>query len=115
MKLALLTTLAAGVLAVAPSALVAGGGNSIAHHPDSPTTVTGVSFTVTTGGNKDNIEVGVVCTSGYATRLTVTLDASGAGSTATIYPPVGGCTATIEKGAQIGRFHVLATDSFAVS
>lgn len=75
----------------------------------------GVYFTVTVGGNNDSAEIGVSCGSGYATRLTVVLDASGAGTSQTIYPPPGACTADLELGKQIDRFHVLATTTFTVT
>lgn len=107
-----LLSAAALLSAVSVAAPAWAGGNSIA--AVQPTTGS-VYFTVTVGGNNDSAEIGVSCDSGYATRLTVVLDASGAGTSQTIYPPPGTCTADLELGKQIGRFHVLATTSFTVT
>lgn len=107
--------------AVVASALVAAGaafagGNTIAVDPASPTTLTGASFSVAIqGGNRSYASVRVSCDSGYATVLTVALDATGAGTSQTIYPPAGSCTATLEKLQSITHARVLATATFTVT
>jgi hypothetical protein len=94
---------------------VASAGSAISYSPASPTTTTGVSFTVTTGGgNRDftSIQVACVDTTGttiYATTLTVVVSPKGTGTSATIYPPASTCTANLVKLNQIGSARVLAT------
>ena len=91
-------------------------GPSIQVNPASPTTTSGVSFTVSTGGgNRDFVSVAVDCDSGYATVLTVEVPAKGSGTSQTIYPPQGNCTADEEKLMQIGKQHILATATFTVA
>jgi hypothetical protein len=100
----------------------AGGGNSISYDPAAPTTVTGVSFTVTTGGgNRDFASVQVSCVAGdpstivYATTLTIQVPPKGQGTSQVIYPPASSCTADLVKLNQIGSARVLASTSFEVT
>jgi hypothetical protein len=100
---------AAFAFAVVP--VVSAAGNSITVNKPA---AGGVSFTVTAGGGvKGFVQVGVDCGAPYATRLVVQLDDAGQGTSQTIFPPAGlSCTATLEQGKQIGKFHVLATTAF---
>jgi hypothetical protein len=112
-----LLVLAAGLSALAllvvPRAFA---GPSITYSPGAPTTATGVSFTVTTGGgNRDFASVIVKCDSGYSTVLTVEVPAKGSGTSQVIYPPAGNCTADEAKLMQIGKQHILASTSFTVA
>lgn len=66
MKLRLLAALIVGAAAMAPAAFA---GNSLTVNPSSPTTSTGVFFTVTGSGNRDFLAVEVSCDNGYATRI----------------------------------------------
>jgi len=110
--LALAAALAAAALVLAPAARP--GGGSIAVNAN-PSATTGVFFTVTTGGGqRDFASVAVRCDSGYATVLTVEVPPKGTGTSQTIYPPQGPCTADLEKLMQIGKQHVLASVSFTV-
>jgi hypothetical protein len=100
----------------------AGGGNSISYDPSLPTTATGVSFTVTTGGgSRDFASVRVTCVAGdpativYATTLTISVAPKGTGTSQVIYPPASSCTADLVKLNQIGSARVLATTSFEVT
>jgi hypothetical protein len=100
-------------LALAPRALA---GPSITYSPAAPTTTSGVSFTVSTGGgNRDFVSVAVNCDSGYSTVLTVEVPAKGSGTSQVIYPPAGTCTADEVKLMQIGKQHPLASTTFTVS
>jgi len=109
----LVAGLAALALLLAPRAFA---GPSIGVNPAAPTTTTGVSFTVTTGGgNRDFVSVIVDCDSGYSTVLTVEVPAKGSGTSQTIFPPAGNCTADEAKLMQIGKQHILASSSFTVS
>jgi hypothetical protein len=121
---ALFSALAASLLLVGlvmPAS--AGGGSSISYAPAVPTTTTGVSFTVTTGGgNRDFASVQVVCvdladptTIVYGTTLTIQVAPKGTGTSQVIYPPVSSCTADLVKLNQIGSARVLATTSFEVT
>ena len=112
MRLALLGAIAAAALAV-PVANAAG--NSIVLGSPSPTVASGVFFKVTTSGNRDFDEIGVVCDNGYSTRITVALDTRGAGTSGIVHPPAGSCTATLEIPKSIGRVHVLASVDFTVA
>ena len=108
-----LASLAAALAAASLAVPALAGQNSIEAQA---TADHGVYFTVTVGGNHDSIEIGVACDSGYETRVTVAVDASGTGTSQTVYPPIGSsCTATLEQGKFIGRFHVLATTTFTVT
>jgi hypothetical protein len=108
----LLATLAAALLAVFPASAA---GNSIAVGNPAPLTATsGVWFTVTAGGNRNYDEIGISCDNGYSTRITVQLDANGAGTSGTVYPPTGHCTATLEIPKFINKFRVLASVGFTV-
>ena len=104
------TIAAAFAFAFAVVPVVSAAGNSITvNRPGSG----GVSFTVTAGGVKGFVQVGVDCGAPYATRLVVQLDDAGQGTSQTIFPPGGlSCSATLEQGKQIGKFHVLATTPF---
>ena len=109
-----LVALAAALLLLAP--LAHAGGAAITLNPADPTTTTGVSFTVTTGGgNRDFASVAVTCDSGYATVLTVVVPAKGTATSQVIYPPAGSCTATLEKQMQIGKARELASATFTVA
>jgi hypothetical protein len=113
-----ITVFAAGASALAlllsPAARSAGA--SITYSPANPTTTSGVSFTVTTGGgNRDFVSIAVNCDNGYSTVLTVEVPVKGTGTSQVIYPPVGKCTADEEKLMQIGKAHILASTSFTVS
>jgi len=117
MRRVLLGGLLASLLLALPASVAAG--SSITHSPDSPTTVTGVFFTVTTGGgNREFASVSVSCTVGtsvvYSTILTVSVPPKGTGTSATIYPPAGSCVADLVKLMSIGKARVLATTSFTV-
>lgn len=124
MRRALAGAIAASLLlaSLAPS-VSAGGGNSISYSPAAPTTTTGVSFTVTTGGgNRDFASVRVVCVDAgdpttivYGTTLTIQVAAKGTGTSAVIHPPASSCTADLVKLNQIGSARVLATTSFEVT
>lgn len=110
----LLVTLAAAASLAVPAALA--GGNSITFSPSSPTTATGVFFTVTTGGgNRDYASVAVSCDNGYATVLNVVVPPKGTGTSQTIYPPAGSCVASLEKQMSISKARVLATVDFTVN
>jgi hypothetical protein len=112
-RIVLATVVTTGLVAVG-SAFAAG--NTITVNPAAPTTTSGVSFSVTIqGGNRSYASVGVSCESGYATVLTVTLDANGAGTSQSIYPPAGSCTATLEKLQSITHSRILATAAFTVT
>lgn len=94
--------------------------NSISYSPAAPTTATGVSFTVTTGGgNRDYATVTVSCTVGtdvvYATTLNVVVSPKGTGTSQTIYPPASSCTADLVKSMSIDKARVLASRSFGVA
>ena len=112
--------LALGLLVALPAAALAGG-QSITYSPASPTTTTGVSFTVTTGGgNRDFASVQVACDDSigslvYGTTLTVVVSPKGTGTSQTIYPPASSCVANLVKLNQIGSARVLATTSFSVT
>jgi hypothetical protein len=108
-KIVISAVVAAFVLGVVPAAPAAG--NSITVNRPAPG---GVSFTVTAGGGvKGFVQVGVDCGPSYGTRLVVQLNSAGQGTSQTIFPPTGlSCTATLEQGKQIDRFHVLATTTF---
>jgi len=112
-------SLAVLAVLVAAAALASGarsGGSSISVDPAAPTAAGGVSFTVGTGGGqRDFASVAVSCDNGYATVLTVEVPAKGAGTSQVIYPPVGSCTADLEKQMQIGKTRVLASVSFTVT
>ena len=109
------------VAALAPSSMALGGGYSIVADPATPTTTSGVSFTVSTGGgNRQFTSVDVSCTDGagdevYATVLTVEVPPKGTGTSQTIYPPASSCVANLVKLMQIGKARVLATVSFEVT
>jgi hypothetical protein len=117
--LTLLTALVAAALLLAPAARP--GSQSITVNPPSPTTATGVSFTVTTGGgNRDYASVEVTCSDEtgavvYATILNVVVEPKSTGTSQTIYPPASSCVANLEKQMSIGNARVLATASFTVS
>ncbi len=119
MKHALIAVLA--VAALTASLATASAGASITANPAAPTTVSGVSFTVSTGGgNRDFASIAVNCSDSsgnviYATVLTVIVPAKGTATSQTIYPPVSSCVADLEKLMQIGKARVLATVSFTVS
>jgi hypothetical protein len=87
----------------------------------SPSTTTGVYFSVTTGGgNRNFASVAVNCTDVtgagvYSTVLTVEVPPKGTGTSQTIYPPASSCTADLVKLMQIGKWRVLASDSFTVN
>jgi hypothetical protein len=114
MKRTVLAAALTAALVAVGSAFAAG--NTIVVNPTAPTTSSGVSFSVTIqGGNRSYASVGVSCGGGYATVLTVALDANGAGTSQTIYPPAGACTATLEKLQSISHSRVLATANFTVT
>lgn len=106
MKLRLLAALIVGAALAAPVASSAG--NSLTVNPQEPSVSSGVFFTVATSGNKDFVAVEVTCDNGYGTRIYVTLDSNGEGTSQTIYPPAGSCTATLEFPQGINRFRPLA-------
>ena len=111
MRRALVGALALAFLVAAP---VAAGGSSITYSPASPTTATGVSFDVTTGGgNRDYATVEVSCTDGtsvvYATTLTVVVPPKGTGTSQRVYPPASTCTGNLVKSMSIGKARLLAT------
>jgi hypothetical protein len=111
--LALASGLFALALLFAPRAFA---GPSISYSPTAPTTTSGVSFTVSTGGgNRDFVSVAVNCDNGYSTVLTVEVPAKGTGTSQIIYPPAGTCTADEVKLMQIGKQHPLASTTFTVS
>lgn len=94
--------------------------NSISYSPANPTTETGVSFTVSTGGgNRDFASVVVNCVVDgdpvYSTVLTVSVPPKGTGTSQAIYPPASSCTADLVKLMQIGKVHLLASVSFEVA
>ena len=104
---------AAAVLAAAavlvPSATA---GGSITANAASP----GVYFTVTgkaTGG-RDYFAIAVQCDNGYGTRIFVTLQ-DGVGTSQTIYPPAGTCTAELQNSQSINKFRTLETITFDVT
>ena len=117
--LALLAALLATALLVAPAAR--SGGPAITANPANPTTTTGVSFTVSTGGgNRDYASVAVTCKDGsgadvYGTVLNVVVPPKGTATSQTIYPPASSCVADLEKQMAIGKARVLATVSFTVT
>jgi hypothetical protein len=116
--LALLTAFVAAGLVLAPGARP--GAQSIAAYPANPTTITGVFFTVSTGGgNRDYASVEVSCTSGgvvvYGTVLTVIVEPKSTGTSQTIYPPASDCVANLTKQMSIGKSRVLASVNFAVT
>lgn len=112
-QLALGAAVCATALLLAPGARP--GGSSISYSPANPTTTSGVSFTVSTGGgNRDFASVAVNCASGYSTVLTVEVPAKGTGTSQVIYPPAGNCSADLEKQMQIGKARILGTVSFTV-
>ncbi len=114
MKLTMLAAVLTTSALVTASAALAG--NSITFSPAAPTTTSGVSFTVSTGGgNRDFASVSVSCDNGYATVLTVEVPAKGTGTSQTIYPPAGNCVANLEKLMSITHSRVLATVSFTVT
>lgn len=118
MRRVLLGGLLASLLLASPASVAAG--SSISYSPASPTTTSGVSFTVTTGGgNREFASVSVTCTVGtdvvYATILTVSVPSKGTGTSATIYPPASSCVADLVKLMSIGKARVLATTSFDVT
>jgi hypothetical protein len=119
MKHALLAVLV--IAACAVSLATASAGGSITANPAAPTTASGVSFTVSTGGgNRDFASVAVNCSDSpghivYATVLTVVVPAKGTATSQTIYPPASSCVADLEKLMQIGKARVLGTVSFAVT
>ena len=110
MKRALVAALAAAILV--PAALA--GNNSLTVRPGSPTTATGVWFDVVVGGNRDFIAVEVTCGDGYGTIINVVLDANGVGTSQTVYPPAGACTAELQIRKQQLRARVLDTKTFTV-
>jgi hypothetical protein len=76
----------------------------------------GVYFKVTNGGgNRGYVSVEVTCDNGYGTILNVLADPKSGGTSQTVYPGAGACTANLEKQMAIGKAHVLATVSFTVS
>ena len=107
-----LTLAVVAVIAVLTLAPAASAGGSITANAASP----GVFFTVTgkaTGG-RDYFAIAVTCTSGYATRIFVTVQ-DGAGTSQTIYPPPGSCTAELQNSQSINKFRTLETIEFAVT
>ena len=95
------------------------GSESISVDPASPDTLSGVVFTVSTGGgNRDYASVAVTCSNGadvlYATVLTVQVEPKGTGTSQRIYPPASTCTADLEKQMSIGHARVLASVDFTV-
>ena len=118
MKLMLAAAVSAIALVAVSTATAAG--NAIAANPAAPTVTSGVSFTVTAnGGNRDFASVAVTCSAGgatvYATVLNVSLDASGTGTSQTIFPPASSCTADLLKQMAIGRSHILGSVAFVVA
>ncbi len=120
MKRVLPAALALGLLVAIPGVVAAG--ESITYAPSSPTTTTGVAFTVTTGGgNRDFASVQVACQDGsgttiYATTLTIVVSPKGTGTSQKIYPYASpSCVANLVKLNQIGSARVLATTSFSVA
>jgi hypothetical protein len=116
--LVLLTALVAAALVLAPAARP--GAQSITIDPSSPTTASGVAFTVSTGGgNRDYASVEVSCTSGgavvYGTVLTVVVEPKSTGTSQRIYPPASTCVANLTKQMSIGKSRVLASISFTVT
>jgi hypothetical protein len=107
-KVVLYALIALACLAIAPSASA---GGSITANQASP----GVYFTVTgkaTGG-RDYFAIAVNCDSGYATRIFVTVQ-DGVGTSQTIYPPSGTCTADLQAAQSINKFRTLETITFSV-
>ena len=119
MKCPLLAAIVLSLLVAAPASVAAG--NGIIANPAVPTTASGVSFTVTTGGgNRDFATVAVNCSKPlgtviYATVLNVIVTPKGTGTSQTIYPPASSCVADLEKIMQIGKPRVLASVSFEVT
>jgi hypothetical protein len=118
MKAALVAAVAAVFLAATSTGSAAG--NAIAANPTAPTTTSGVSFTVSAnGGNRNFASVSVTCSTGgttvYETVLNVQLDASGTGTSQTIFPPASSCTADLLKQMSIGKAHVLGSVAFVVA
>ncbi len=121
----MLAALAAAALLLASSARAGGNSITACDGVTTPTTTCGVAsvpaadgvfFTVTTGGgNRDFASVAVSCDNGYATVLNVVVEPKGTGSSQTIYPPAGACTADLEKQMQIGKPRILATIAFSVT
>jgi hypothetical protein len=118
----LLTAIVGGFLLAMIAMAGAGAANSISFSPAAPSTTSGVSFTVTTGGgNRDFATVAVNCWDAsndlvYATVLTVEVPPKGTGTSQTIYPPASTCEANLEKLMQIGKARILAsTGPFTVS
>jgi hypothetical protein len=100
----------AALLVMAPAA--SGGAASILANSASP----GIYFTVTgkaTGG-RDYFAIAVQCDSGYGTRIFVTTQ-DGAGTSQTIYPPAGSCTAELQAAQSINKFRTLETITFIVT
>lgn len=127
MRRALVAALLGGLLLAAPAPVAAAnsisyceGGQMGSGCPGTPTTTSGVYFTVTTGGgNRDFASIAVSCADSggtvlYSTVLTVSVAPKGTGTSQTIYPPAGSCTADLVKLNQIGSARVLASTSFTV-
>ncbi len=127
MRRALAAALLGGLLLAAPAPVAAAnsisyceGGEAGPGCPGSPTTATGVYFTVTAGGgNRDFASIAVSCADSgvtvYSTVLTVSVAPKGSGISQTIYPPASRCTADLVTLNQIGSARVLASTSFTVS
>jgi len=75
----------------------------------------GVYFNVTNGGgSRGYVSVEVTCDNGYGTLLNVLADPKSGGTSQTIFPGAGRCTANLEKQMAIGKAHVLGTVTFTV-
>jgi hypothetical protein len=108
-KLAILgiaTVVAATVVAPA-----AAGPSSITANQASP----GVYFTVTgkASGGRDYFAIAVQCDNGYGTRIFVTTE-NGTGTSQTIFPGPGSCTAELQAAQSINKFRTLETIEFSV-